>query len=98
MTLYRLVEEGGEMLRLRLYHRGDSLPRPDVLPILENLGLRVMSAPTACAPATAGLLDTGVHPDLCACPQHRPGRGQEEFEDAFSASGSAGGATASTAC
>ena len=43
MTLYRLVEEGGEMLRLRFYHSGDSLPLSDILPILENLGLRVMT-------------------------------------------------------
>ena len=43
MSLYRLVEEGGEMLRLRLYHRGGSLPLSDVLPILENLGLRVVT-------------------------------------------------------
>jgi glutamate dehydrogenase len=43
MTLYRLVEEGGEKLRLRLYHAGDSLPLSDVLPILENLGLRVVT-------------------------------------------------------
>ena len=43
MSLYRLVEEGGEMLRLRLYHCGQSLPLSDVLPILENLGLRVMT-------------------------------------------------------
>ncbi len=43
MSLYRLVEEGGEMLRLRLYRSGDSLPLSDVLPILENLGLRVMT-------------------------------------------------------
>jgi len=42
MSLYRLVEEGGEMLRLRLYHAGESLPLSDVLPILENLGLRVV--------------------------------------------------------
>jgi glutamate dehydrogenase len=42
MSLYRQVEEGSEMLRLRLYHRGESLPLSDVLPILENLGLRVI--------------------------------------------------------
>ena len=34
MSLYRQVEEGSEMLRLRLYHRGESLPLSDVLPIL----------------------------------------------------------------
>ncbi|MBP6681897.1 MAG: NAD-glutamate dehydrogenase [Halioglobus sp.] len=43
MSLYRSVEEGGEMLRLRLYHSAQSLPLSDVLPILENLGLRVMT-------------------------------------------------------
>jgi glutamate dehydrogenase len=43
MSLYRLVEEDGDMLRLRLYHRGKSLPLSDVLPILENLGLRVVT-------------------------------------------------------
>ena len=30
-------------LSLRLYHHGQSLPLSDVLPVLENLGLRVMS-------------------------------------------------------
>lgn len=43
MSLYRLVEEGDSMLRLRLYQKGNSLPLSDVLPILENLGLRVVS-------------------------------------------------------
>ena len=43
MSLYRLVEEDDDRLRLRLYHRGQSLPLSDVLPILENLGLRVVT-------------------------------------------------------
>jgi glutamate dehydrogenase len=43
MNLYRLLEEGDDMLRLRLYNRQQSLPLSDVLPILENLGLRVVS-------------------------------------------------------
>jgi glutamate dehydrogenase len=43
MSLYRVLEEGDEMLRLRLYHKNESLPLSDVLPILENLGLRVVS-------------------------------------------------------
>ena len=30
-------------LTLRLYHRGDSLPLSDVLPVLESMGLRVLS-------------------------------------------------------
>tara|TARA_R110000823_G_scaffold132777_7_gene261289 strand:+ start:19631 stop:24496 length:4866 start_codon:yes stop_codon:yes gene_type:complete len=43
MSLYRLAEEGEDTLRLRLYHPGSSLPLSDVLPILENLGLRVLT-------------------------------------------------------
>ncbi len=43
MSLYRMLEEGDSMLRLRLYHQGESLPLSDVLPILENLGLRVVT-------------------------------------------------------
>ncbi|PLW82640.1 NAD-glutamate dehydrogenase [Kineobactrum sediminis] len=43
MRLYRLLEEGDDKLRLRLYQRGELLPLSDVLPILENLGLRVVS-------------------------------------------------------
>ncbi|TGD74788.1 NAD-glutamate dehydrogenase [Mangrovimicrobium sediminis] len=43
MSLYRQPEDSDQMLRLRLYHAGSSLPLSDVLPILENLGLRVVS-------------------------------------------------------
>ncbi len=43
MRLYRMIEEGDQKLRLRIYHSGDSLPLSDILPILENLGLRVVS-------------------------------------------------------
>ena len=43
MNLYRVLEERENMLRLRLYHKDNSLPLSDVLPILENLGLRVVS-------------------------------------------------------
>ncbi len=43
MSLYRQPEDTEQVLRLRLCHAGDSLPLSDVLPILENLGLRVVS-------------------------------------------------------
>ncbi|MBE9538105.1 MAG: NAD-glutamate dehydrogenase [Proteobacteria bacterium] len=43
MNLYRMLEEGDDLLRLRFYHKGESLPLSDVLPILENLGLRVVT-------------------------------------------------------
>ena len=43
INLYRMLEEDDNVLRLRLYHRDTSLPLSDVLPILENLGLRVLT-------------------------------------------------------
>jgi glutamate dehydrogenase len=43
MNLYRLLEEKDDHLKLRLYRRGAPLPLSDVLPILENLGLRVVA-------------------------------------------------------
>ncbi|MEE4278380.1 MAG: NAD-glutamate dehydrogenase [Halieaceae bacterium] len=43
MHLYRLIEEKPDHLRLRLYRRDEPLPLSDVLPILENLGLRVVA-------------------------------------------------------
>ena len=42
MNFFRYAE-GEDSLRLRLYHREGSLPLSDVLPILENLGLRVVT-------------------------------------------------------
>jgi glutamate dehydrogenase len=43
MNLYRLIEEEDDHLKLRLYHANAPLPLSDVLPILENLGLRVVT-------------------------------------------------------
>ncbi|MEP5766514.1 MAG: NAD-glutamate dehydrogenase [Halieaceae bacterium] len=43
MSFYRMVDEGEDQLRFRLFQRGVSLPLSDVLPILENLGLRVLA-------------------------------------------------------
>ncbi len=43
MHLYRLLEEKDDHLKLRLYRTGQPLPLSDVLPILENLGLRVVA-------------------------------------------------------
>ena len=43
MNLYRQLEERDDHLKLRLYHAEDPLPLSDVLPILENLGLRVVT-------------------------------------------------------
>ncbi|MFT6772191.1 NAD-glutamate dehydrogenase, partial [Congregibacter sp.] len=43
MNLYRLLEEKDDHLKLRLYRMDSPLPLSDVLPILENLGLRVVA-------------------------------------------------------
>ena len=43
MSFYRMVDEDDDHLRFRLFRKGMSLPLSDVLPILENLGLRVLA-------------------------------------------------------
>lgn len=42
MNLYRLPEETAEQLRFRLFHLAAPLALSDLLPVLENLGLRVI--------------------------------------------------------
>ncbi|WP_372612384.1 NAD-glutamate dehydrogenase [Halomonas sp.] len=43
LSLYRLVEEEGSGVNLKLFHRDLPIPLSDVLPMMENLGLRVIS-------------------------------------------------------
>ncbi len=42
LTLYRLVEEEGSGVNLKLFQRDHPIPLSDVLPVMENLGLRVI--------------------------------------------------------
>ena len=42
MSFYRELEEGDNQLRFKLFNLDNVLPLSDVLPILENLGLRVI--------------------------------------------------------
>ncbi|WP_373181717.1 NAD-glutamate dehydrogenase [Halomonas campaniensis] len=42
LSLYRLVEEEGSGVNLKLFHREVPIPLSDVLPMMENLGLRVI--------------------------------------------------------
>lgn len=42
MSFYRSVEESKDILRFKLFRRDFQIPLSDVLPILENLGLRVI--------------------------------------------------------
>lgn len=42
MSLYRAVDEDGGNLRFKLFHNDDPLPLSDVIPILENMGTKVI--------------------------------------------------------
>ncbi|MGB1061556.1 MAG: NAD-glutamate dehydrogenase, partial [Ketobacter sp.] len=42
MSFYRELEEGDDLLRFKLFNAGTILPLSDVIPVLENLGLRVL--------------------------------------------------------
>jgi glutamate dehydrogenase len=42
MSLSRPLEQGGDLLRLKLARAGQAIPLSDVLPVLENMGLRVL--------------------------------------------------------
>ena len=42
MSFYRSIEESTDILRFKLFRRDTQIPLSDVLPILENLGLRVI--------------------------------------------------------
>ncbi|WP_346799210.1 NAD-glutamate dehydrogenase [Halomonas sp. Bachu 37] len=42
LSLYRPMEEQGEGVNLKLFHRHNQIPLSDVLPMMENLGLRVI--------------------------------------------------------
>ncbi len=86
MTLYRMLEEGDDMLRLRLYQRDHSLPLSDVLPILENLGLRVVSERPYGVRSAAGRVYWIQEFSLIYSLSHDINLDEvkDEFEDAFS--------------
>lgn len=43
MSLYRPLEEPEDSIRFKLFRMGDTIPLSDVVPILENMGLRIIS-------------------------------------------------------
>ncbi len=43
MNFYRAVDADEKTLQLKLFHLGEPIPLSDVLPILENMGLRVVA-------------------------------------------------------
>ncbi|MDF1721874.1 MAG: NAD-glutamate dehydrogenase [Minwuia sp.] len=46
LNLYRKVEDDDHVIRLKLFRKGQALALSDVLPMLEHLGLRVLSEQT----------------------------------------------------
>ncbi|MEC9344901.1 MAG: NAD-glutamate dehydrogenase [Pseudomonadota bacterium] len=46
LNLYRVLEDNDDILRLKLFRRGAALALSDVLPMLEHMGLRVLSEQT----------------------------------------------------
>ncbi len=42
MNLYRPLEAAAEEIRLKVYSKGHAVPLSDILPMLENMGLRVL--------------------------------------------------------
>ncbi|MGL1255142.1 hypothetical protein ACSTLX_25805, partial [Vibrio parahaemolyticus] len=43
LSLYRTVDAKDGELRLRLFHRDEPVPLSDVMPMLENMGLKVLT-------------------------------------------------------
>jgi glutamate dehydrogenase len=43
MNLYRPLEEAEGIIRFKLFRRGATIPLSDVVPVLENMGLRIIS-------------------------------------------------------
>jgi len=43
MSLYRPLEESEDSFRFKLFHKDATIPLSDVVPILENMGLRIIS-------------------------------------------------------
>ncbi len=43
MSLYRPLEEAEDIIRFKLFKKGDTIPLSEVVPILENMGLKIIS-------------------------------------------------------
>jgi glutamate dehydrogenase len=85
VTLYKPVEADAHELRFKIYHAAAPVPLSDVLPMLENLGLKVVSEePYRVAPA--GEAAPVVMQDfelVCRAAAVDVARDRQRFEDAF---------------
>jgi glutamate dehydrogenase len=42
LNIYRMIEDGDHVVRFKIFHPGAALPLSDCLPMMENMGLRVI--------------------------------------------------------
>lgn len=42
LNIYRMIEDGDHVVRFKIFHPGQALPLSDCLPMMENMGLRVI--------------------------------------------------------
>ena len=42
LNIYRMIEDAEHVVRFKIYHPGEALPLSDCLPMMENMGLRVI--------------------------------------------------------
>ncbi len=42
LNIYRMIEDADHVVRFKIYHPGQALPLSDCLPMMENMGLRVI--------------------------------------------------------
>jgi glutamate dehydrogenase len=77
LHLYRRQGDDADELRLKIYQPGAPLPLSDALPVLENMGLKVMEEiPFEIAPRDAG--SVWIH-DFGLERRHAPSEGKQDF-------------------
>jgi len=85
MSLYRPLEQEKGLVRFKLGLRGTNIPLSDVLPVLENMGLRVIQEqPYEIVPrdgASLWLHDFALEPTVAG--DLEPERARARFEEAF---------------
>ena len=88
MSLYRPAGFTEERVRFKLFHAGEPLPLSEILPMLENMGLRVISErPYRVRPTAGGVVKQVWIQDfeMCTADGHAidPVKVNELFQDAF---------------
>jgi glutamate dehydrogenase len=84
VTLYRTLEADASELRFKIYRPGAPVPLSDVLPILEHLGLKVITeTPYAVAPAGAAQMWMQDFSLTAAAGEVDVARDRARFEEAF---------------